>query len=476
MFDAAPAVILAITLVALFVLRASAVGIKLLCEAGLLVVIGWWLVSQGTSPLPSASILHRADAAWLRALAAVWWLIAARMVAILIVIALGRDARSREATLASDLLACGIYVTAVLIILNSVLGLRVNGLLATSGVIAIVIGLALQNTLADVFSGIAVQVEQPFRIGDHVAVGDYTEGRVVQMNWRSVRIETDGEDVATIPNSIVAKSNIVNRSFPTERRAVSLEIPTKSAMRAERLMELLRHAALLCPDVLEDPAPSISIKELGTRVTKFAIGFHVAGNAGVSRAKGQLLRQARRMFRHAGVADGQPMTPVSVLESLGLFESLAEDQIRGLADASVTRSYPPDAPLFEEGDVGASLFVIRSGILAVTKRDASGRTESLGRVGPGEYLGEISMMTGERHPVTVTAATTATVLELPRSALESLLREDGAMTAALAVAIEQGMTLLDRDDAARPVRQLGPHDSLLVRIRRFLMTAPVSSR
>lgn len=264
----APAALLVLTLIAVAVLRSRSTAAKIGCEVIMLLLIGVTLVDRGTSPLPmDDNLAHAIDAPWLRALAVVWWLIAARLVATLTALGLGRDARSRQARLFSDLLAGGIYLTAVLIILNSVLNLPVKGLLATSGVIAIVLGLALQNTLADVFSGIAVGLEQPFHVGDRITIADHAEGIVIEMNWRSIRIQTDGEDVATIPNSIVARSQIINRSVPTERRGASIEIPTLSSARSERLVDLVHQALLLCPDILVAPAPSVALKRIGTRTT-----------------------------------------------------------------------------------------------------------------------------------------------------------------------------------------------------------------
>jgi len=286
-----PAALLALTLVCVFVVRSRPTVVKLACELVLLAAIGGCLLMRGTSPLPAdAEVAAGSDGAWLRALAAVWWLVGARMVATLTVLALGRDARSRQARLFSDLLAGAIYVTTALIILNSVLDLPVKGLLATSGVIAIVLGLALQNTLADVFSGIAVGLEQPFHVGDRITIADYAEGVVIEMNWRSIRIQTDGEDVATIPNSIVARSQIINRSVPTERRAASIDIPTLSSASSEQLMELARQAVLLCPAILVHPEPSVVVKHIGTRTTTLAVNYFVASTAVLTQSRSQLLR------------------------------------------------------------------------------------------------------------------------------------------------------------------------------------------
>lgn len=467
------AAVLALTLVALSVLRARSVTMKITGEILLLGLLTACLLWGGTSPLPShVSPMREPDAAWLRAIAVIWWLIGARLIATVSILALGRDARSREARLVSDLLAGAVYVTAVLIILNSVLDLRVNGLLATSGVLAIVLGLALQNTLADVFSGVAVGIEQPFHVGDRVSIGDHPEGVVVQMNWRSIRIRTDGDDLATIPNSIVARSEIINRSVPTERRAASVEIPTQSTARSETLIELLRQAVLLSPGILEEPAASIAIRHIGTRSTTLGISYFVTSTAGLSTAKGELLRQVRRLFRHANVHNDPPETRADLLTALILFESLTRDQIEYLAKALIPYSYDAGGLLFAQGSHGASLYVIRSGVFEVTRDDGAGHRKIYGRIGPGEYLGEISMMSGAARSVTVTALASGEVLELPRTAIETLLGEDHALSTALERSMQRGLALLDRDSAARMCQPLDEDGTLLGRIRGFLHRRP----
>ena len=464
-----PVGLLALTLVCMFVVRSRPIAIRLAAELAQLVLIGACLVARGTSPLPTDAELSRgADAGWLRALAVIWWLVGARMVATLTVLALGRDARSRQARLFSDLLAGAIYVTTVLIILDSVLDLPVKGLLATSGVIAIVIGLALQNTLADVFSGIAVGVEQPFHVGDRITLADHAEGIVVQMNWRSIRIQTDGEDVATIPNSIVARSQIINRSVPTARRGASTEIPTLSTAPAEQLLTLARHAILLSPTILAEPKPSVFVKHVGARTTTIGVTYFVAATSALTPARSELLRQVRRLFRHAGVEQGAVPTPAALLESIVLFESLSPAQVEGLAATLVRHVVETGDALFEQGSLGRSLFVVRSGVFEIRRHDQTSGPLVYGRIGAGEYLGEISMMSGDPRPVTVVALTEGEAYELPRTALETLLAEDKGLSAALERSVKRGLALLDRDDAARNCHPLDRGGSVLGRIRRFL--------
>ena len=174
---AGPPLMLGVIVATLAAIRTRPAFLRLVVEGLLLLGLSGGFALWGVSPLPSTRQLALSpDPYWLRALAVVWWLVGARVVASVVVLALGRGPRSREAQLLSDLVAGAIYVTAALVVLDAVLGLQLKGLLATSGLIAIVLGLASQNTLADVFSGIAVGLDQPFHIGDRVSVADFAEG------------------------------------------------------------------------------------------------------------------------------------------------------------------------------------------------------------------------------------------------------------------------------------------------------------
>jgi small-conductance mechanosensitive channel/CRP-like cAMP-binding protein len=463
-----PPVILGLTVAALAAVRARSARVRLVVEGALLLALSGCFALWSVSPLPSAAdFAKRPDDLWLRALAVVWWLVGARFLASSMVLALGRDAHARQARLLSDLVAGAIYVTAAMVVLNSVLGLELKGLLATSGLIAILVGLASQNTLSDVFSGIAMGLDQPFRIGDRVSIGESAEGVVVQMNWRSIRVQTDDDDIAMIPNSVVAKGLIINRSVPTPRRAAAVEIPIASSARSETLIELIRQAILLSPKLLSAPPPTVALRRLGLRSTTFSVSYFVASSGDLGPARGQLLRQVRRLFRHAGMGGESAPTADKLLSGLALFDMLTDVQVSRLVTDLVPHTLEPQNLLFEQGDIGASIYIVRSGVLEVFGREAGVMTP-FGRVGPGEYVGEISMMSGKPHPVSAVALTACDVLELPKSALEGLLNVDGALGEALERALRRGLALLDRDDAARNAQPLDESGSLLSQIRQFL--------
>jgi small-conductance mechanosensitive channel len=475
------ACLLVLTLVVVGLLRGRGVFVRTLSEFALLVLLGSHLLKHGASPFLVASSADPGSGLfWLRTIAVIWWLIAARAGATLTTLALGRDAKSRHARLLSDLLAGGIYLTAIVIILNSVLDLPVKGLLATSGVIAITLGLALQSTLADLFSGIATGLDQPFRVGDHIRIADHAEGKVVEINWRGIRVATDGDSLTTIPNSIVAKSQVTNHSVPSQRRRASTEIPTLSAAPAEKLLELVRQAVLLSPEILADPAPEIALKSLGLRTTTIGVSYWVGTTSALPLARGHLLRQVRRLFRHAGIgtAETDPSEPTvaphdnarHLLGALALFETIPDDHITQLAQETRLLTYEPGDVLMEQNSLGTSLFVIRSGVFELRRGNSDATTSVLGRIGPGEYLGEVSMMSGEPRSVTAISLTAASAYELPRQALEALVRSDESLSAAVERSVQRGLQRLERDDAARAAQPLDEGGSVLQRIREFLFS------
>ena len=130
-----------------------------------------------------------------------WWLGAAWFLVGVLRAVVVFQRSPREAKLVQDLLAGLIYLAAVFAIVSYVFDLPVQGLLATSGIVAIILGLALQSTLGDVFSGVVLSFSRPYRPGDWISIEGGTDGRVIELNWRATYILTARRDLAIVPNS-----------------------------------------------------------------------------------------------------------------------------------------------------------------------------------------------------------------------------------------------------------------------------------
>jgi len=475
-----PVLILGFVLVSYIALRPFSARVRHLFDFVCFLGATCILFRYQTPPLPGKVEAANAASLWLHAVAGIWWLLGARVLVAVMSFTLNHNRRWREARLFPDLTAAAIYTSAVTVVLISVLALPIGGLLATSGVLAIVLGLALQNTLADVFAGIAFGIEAPFNVGDRISLGDKTEGTVVQMNWRSIRILTDGDDVAIVPNSVVAKSDIVNRSFPTRVRSAFIELSCPATSNPERVIETLQQATLLCPPILAVPRAGAVLTRLGSTESRYRVNFSVSDTEHLATTKDLLLRHARRQLYYSALyfprtaqdfqtADEELVRPIPVpgiLQEITLFESLDAEQLAGLAAHLKPRSLEPGEVLFGQGGTEATLFVIVSGILEISRHGELSGQLTAGFIGAGDYIGEVSLLTGAPYAATATARTLCKLYGLDCSVIRPLLAAKSDLFGEFDRAARRGLAILNRAVAVRATDD-SAGQSLLHRIRAF---------
>ena len=178
------------------------------------------LIGSPLSPVYRVKDLPREF--WLQILACCWWALAARELIVFLKLLTRLRKTAAENKLLFDVIAGSIYVCSALAMMGFVFGWALQGLLATSGIIAIVLGLALQSTLSDLFSGISLTIEKPYELGDEILLEGGIEGQVIQVNWRSTRLRNAANDVVVIPNSAIAKMRIQNHTAGRKRYSGSL--------------------------------------------------------------------------------------------------------------------------------------------------------------------------------------------------------------------------------------------------------------
>ena len=476
-----PVLILGFVIVSYIALRPFPSRVRNLFDFVCFVGATFILSRHDTSPLPRIGGAENATSVWLHAVAGVWWLLGARVLVAIMSFTLNHNRRWREARLFPDLTAAAIYTAAVSVVLISVLALPIGGLLATSGVLAIVLGLALQNTLADVFAGIAFGIEAPFNVGDRISLAEKIEGTVVQMNWRSIRILTDGDDVAIVPNSVVAKADIVNRSFPSRVRLAFIELSCPATANPERVIDTLQHATLLCPSILPVPASSAVLTCVGLTECRYRVSFSVSNTEHLSTTKDLLLRHARRQLYYSGLyfppaeqvtrpldeATQRPFhAALPVLQDIILFEALDAQQLADLAARLKPRSLGPGDGLFAQGGTEATLFIVVSGILEVSQTIGPSAQQTAGFIGAGDYVGEVSLLTGAPYAATATARTHCKVYGLECTVIRPLLAANSDLYAEFDRSARRGLAVLNRAVAVRATDD-SARQSLLHRIRAF---------
>src|SRR5215472_7585871 len=229
-----------------------------------------------------------------------WWVLAGWFVVGVMRAVIVFQRSPREAKLVQDLLAAVIYLAALFAIISYVFDLPIQGLLATSGVVAIILGLALQSTLGDVFSGIVLSFSRPYRPGDWVSVEGGTDGRVIELNWRATSILTARRDLAIVPNSTIAKSKIVNVSSPSGIHGTTVTVQVDAKAPPSRASEILDHAIRNCRLIVATPAAGITVKAINAAYTEFEIAFFVEDLGSTVKAQNELFDL---IYRHLAAAD-----------------------------------------------------------------------------------------------------------------------------------------------------------------------------
>lgn len=193
-----------------------------------------------------------------------------------------------------------VYTAAVLTVLGSVTGMNLVPFLATSTVVTVVVGLALQETLGNLFSGLALHIEHPFSQGDWILV-DGLEGKVTHLGWRSTHLLTLSGDIVAIPNALVARGRLQNFSAPYHHTSRLVEVPVRLSAAPEDVERALSAACANVPRVLTDPAPKIWLMGTTPLVQRYTLKIWVSDFGHHDDVESDVQKAAWRELHGAGL-------------------------------------------------------------------------------------------------------------------------------------------------------------------------------
>jgi len=257
----------------------------------------------------------------------IWWVLGAWLIKSLLDLVLRRtifpdNDEPHARRLFADLAAMLIYVLAFFGMLGSVFHQPISTFLATSGVLAIILGLALQNTLGDVLAGLAINIERPFGAGDWIAVGDQALGQVIQVNWRATRLRTWSHDMLVIPNSIVTKAVVTNHSRPHGPHHCLLRVKVDIGVPPPGVIAMLLAVAHGSPAMAHDTVPLAYACEFSDSVVVYELTFAVDHFATMPAAVSEMLLRVAEGFRGIGVRIGASATDIRIVAGGGALDGV----------------------------------------------------------------------------------------------------------------------------------------------------------
>ncbi len=190
-------------------------------------------------------------------------------------------------------------------------GIDVKGWLATAGVLGIVLGLAAQDSLANLFAGISILADAPYEIGDFVVLDSGERGRVEKVGLRSTRLLTRDDIEVTVPNSVIAQAKIINESGgPWEKERIRVKVETAYGVNVPDIRSTLLEIARENDYLAEEPEPRVRLRGLGTSALEFELLGWIDEPVLRGRALDSLYEEVYDRFRSDGIEIPHPKQDV----------------------------------------------------------------------------------------------------------------------------------------------------------------------
>ncbi|HYO99427.1 MAG TPA: mechanosensitive ion channel family protein [Pyrinomonadaceae bacterium] len=345
--------------------------------------------------------------------------------------------KGREApSLVRDLFSIVAYILVVAFILKYYFALSLGALLSGSALLGVILGLALQDTLGNLFSGISLHADKPFEVGDVITVGKYM-GVVESVTWRAAKIRTFTNHVVLVSNSQIAKEAI--EVCPTDNPNARLVFFNALYRHSPaRVIEVVRAAIRDAQNVRLKPEPIVRVRNLGDFAVDYEVKYWLENYALHNDTDALIRQRIWYAFKRAGLSFAFPTQTLYIerpkasdglaadgatlagrLSATGIFAPLNAEELSRLACDSRSHTYAPGETIIRAGDKGDSMFVVHHGHVAVQISD-NGEARTVATLGEGDFFGEMALFTGEPRSAHVVAADETEVLEIGHEAMKHI--------------------------------------------------------
>jgi MscS family membrane protein len=198
-----------------------------------------------------------------------------------------------------------IAVVAVTVLLQH-FGVNVQSLVVSLGVGSLAIGLAAQDTLANMFGGFTLMLDRPFRVGDRIQLATGEVGDVEAIGMRATRIRTTDEMLLVVPNSALVKDRVINFTLPSRALTTRVEVDVAYDSDLQAALAVLAAAARAVPQVDHDREPTGVVKAFGDGSVVLALTFWVRDYLDQGAARSAVLAGIHERLRAAGIARPLP--------------------------------------------------------------------------------------------------------------------------------------------------------------------------
>jgi len=427
---------------------------------------------------------------WPQIESAVWllfWLVLLvvllRLVVFIIFDWIARRQQLRYSNIIRDVVVFLLFVVGLLTILHYHLGLKLGVLLGTSAVVTVVIGLAIQDILGSVFAGIFMTFEDSFHLGDWARIRG-REGRIEQLGWRSIKIRTVDNETVVIPNQAAAKEDVTLCEF--HRRPFAQRVQASAAYRhsPDQVISVLERAAGSVDTVRTTPSPQALVLDFADSGITYQLKYWIDEFSQAAPIAGEVRRRIWYLFQRAGIEipypvreihplppPPGPVDPAPGMRENSILAALSDAEWAGLQRSLDTCVFGRGEVFIREGEFSSHFCHIVSGRVEI--RHAG---KVLTTSGPGDFFGEISLVTGEPAGATVTAAEETVVVRIPQQKFRETVKMSEELARQLSEVIVRRQAELREFSEQHTAPDRGAiakaSENLFRRIIKYFNTAP----
>jgi small-conductance mechanosensitive channel/CRP-like cAMP-binding protein len=341
----------------------------------------------------------------------------------------------------------------------------VTKVLTGGTIIAAVVALALQETLGNLFSGIALHMEDSYEVGDVVHSGDHT-GVVESVSWRATKLRGYDNQFILLPNSVIARDRL--EVFPRENlNARKLQFGIDYHIAPAIVIGVLTQAASHVEGVAREMPCFARVSGFSDSAVVYEIKYFMRDyfmrdriDADIRKAVWYALKRNGIPFAfpvrvHQEYAPPKALHDVTAddimkrLQEVDLLSPLAGQSLNTLASTTTVHFYSKGEAIIHHGTMGESMFVVHAGRVAVRlpDEDATG-WQDIAELGPGGIFGEMALLTGEMRTADVVAASDVVALEIAKESLQPILHSHPELAKAISHKVMERRRHLEKVQAA----------------------------
>ena len=337
-----------------------------------------------------------------------------------------------------DLIRFFLILIGTAIVLSVVWKADLGGLITALGVSSIVLGLALQDTLGNLFSGIALLFERPFGLGDWLEFGG-TEGKVIEINWRSVHLLTRELELLVIPNAILAKEIIRNYHLPQKLHVEPVDIGFSYDDPPNKVKKVLKETALATKGVLDKPEPVIQTIQYNDSSIDYRVRLFLADYDRVPQIRDEFVSRIwyaanrnnlnipfpiRTIYHQPPERTKQEERLAQFIKYLKTFPSfiyLEHHHLENLAANAALKYFGIGEIVVSGDDTQQNLYLILAGKAKISVTNNLGKEKEFARLTRGDFFGEMSLIANNSNSISVTAIEDLEVLTLKTETVRDIL-------------------------------------------------------